>query len=54
LQISGKNLAVLFMNVLHRGNPLFLAIRVIAAARTLYDSEVLCISSSGVRSYSSM
>src|SRR5215813_9768313 len=41
LQISGKNLAVLFINVLHRGNPFFLAIRVIAAARTLYDSEVL-------------
>src|SRR5215468_10091739 len=54
LQISGTNLAVLFINVLHRGNPFFLAIRVIAAARTLYDSKVLCISSSGVRSYSSI
>src|SRR5262249_42303293 len=41
LQISGKNLAVLFINVLHRGNPFFLAIGVIAVARTLYHAKSL-------------
>src|SRR5215831_8838569 len=42
LQISGKNFAVLFINGLHRGNPFVLAIRVKAAARTLYHAKGFC------------
>src|SRR5262245_6893139 len=41
LQISGKNLDILFVNVLHCGIPFFLAIGVIAVARTLYRAKVL-------------
>src|SRR5215510_1695825 len=42
LQISGKNLAVLFINGLHRSNPVVLTMRVKAATRTLYRAKVLC------------
>ena len=41
LEMSGKDLAVLFIDVLHRSNPFALAVRVIAVARTLYHAKSL-------------
>src|SRR4029077_13813073 len=41
LEMSGKDFAVLFVDVLHRTNPFALAVRVIATARTLYSAKIL-------------
>src|SRR4029077_20544879 len=41
LEMPGKDLAVLFMDLLHRSNPFGLAVRVIATTRTLYPAKIL-------------
>src|SRR5437016_2886084 len=41
LEMSGKDLAVFFLDLLHRSNPFALAVRVIAGTRTLYNTKSL-------------
>ena len=41
LEMSGKDLTVLSVYLLHLSNPFVLAVRVIATARTLYHAKSL-------------
>src|SRR4029077_12335472 len=41
LEMFGKDVTALFVELLHRSDPVALPVRVIAAPRTLYDAKVL-------------
>ena len=41
LEMSGKDVTVIFVDLLHCSNPFALPVRVIATTGTLYDAKVL-------------